>query len=174
MQKIVSIDSLDALKMSIQCETDMQFYYEKAAELVKSDDAEAILKGLAERKRKHRTELVRWYSRISGKKILYLNLGKKHKLNTLKECDQDPNDAVRIAKANEVELKDFYHTISRRLLEANLREYFRKLVQEEEQHLALLESSFVEPLTLDQEPLEEGDRVYDELGSEEGQNIGVG
>lgn len=160
MLKIRSIDSVDALKMAIQCKIDMKNFYEKASTLVKNDDAVAILKGLAEKEEAHRQRLIKIYSKLSGKKILYLNLGRKHKLNTLVKCEDDPNEAVRAAKKNEAEIRNFLVTISRRLYEADLRQFFRQLAMEEEQHLALLESSFEEPLNLDEEATrEDGDNM---------------
>ena len=151
MNTIRSIDSVEAIKMSLQCEIDMHAFYEKAASIVKNDDAEAILKGLAEKESKQKQQLIRAHSEVTGKKLLYLKLAKKHKLESLVKCGDDPNDAVRNAKKNEEELKTFYGTISRRLYESDLRQLFRDLAAEREQHLALLESSFVEPLHLDEE-----------------------
>jgi len=171
MLKIRSIDSVDAMKMAIQCKIDMKRYYEKAATLVKNDDAVAILKGLAETEEAHRQRLIRVYSKISGKKILYLNLGRKHKLNTLQKCEDDPNEAVRIAKKNESEIRNFFITVSRRLYEAELRQFFRQLAMEEEQHLALLESSFEEPLNLDQEPIAEENDDLKEVASADGDQV---
>ncbi len=155
MHKIRAIDALDALKMSIQSSMDLKDYYKNAAALVKNDDAEAILVGLADKKERHRQALIKQYSKTSGKKILYLNLGRKHKLNTLQKCGEDPNDAVRTAKKNEKELKTFFSTVSRRLLDADLRNYFRRLAIEQDKDLTLLESSFEEPLMLDQDELED-------------------
>jgi hypothetical protein len=68
----------------------------------------------------------------------------------LQECGADPNEAIDIAKKNENELKSFYLLISRRLLNPQLRLFFRELVLEEEQYIALLESSFMEPLALEE------------------------
>ncbi len=169
MTNLNSINTLDALKVSIQCEADMQLYYTKAASLVKSDDAEAILHGLSEKEEKNRQRLIKTYSKTSGKKILYLNLGKKHKLSSLLKCGDDPNDAVRTVKKNEKELKDFYQLVSRRLVESELRQLFRDLAMEREQHLALLESLFAEPLNLDIDPadLEESDEYIDNKVSSE-------
>ncbi|MBN1997183.1 hypothetical protein JW935_06495 [candidate division KSB1 bacterium] len=155
IQKIHTIDALDALKMSIQSSMDLKDYYNDAAALVKNDDAEAILIGLADKKERHRQALIKIYSKTCGKKILYLNLGRKHKLNTLQKCSQDPNDAVRTAKKNEKELRTFFSTVARRLVDAELRNYFRHLAIEQDKDLTLLESSFEEPLMLDQDELED-------------------
>jgi rubrerythrin len=144
-----SIDSIEALKLAIQSAMDMKYFYEKAASLAKNDDAMAILKGLAEKEEKHRCSLVKTYSQVSGKKILYLNLGKKHKLSSLLACGDDPNEAVRNAKRNEMAIKNFYLSASRKLLEPFLRLVFLDLALEEEQHIAVLESSFIEPLALE-------------------------
>jgi rubrerythrin len=153
MLKIQTINSIDAIKMSIQCEVDMGKFYLTASGLLQNDDALAILRGLTDKREKHRHDLVRLYSKLCGKKILYLNLGRKHKLNTLLQCPDNANDAISTAKKNEKELKIFYHTVSRRLLEPELRHFFRALVNEVDQYITLLESSFEDPL------LEENDAM---------------
>ena len=152
MQKFNTIDTLDAIKMSIQSESDMKEFYEKAAVLVQSNqEALAIFTSLSEKTEKRRQKLVRLYSKICGKKILYLNLGKKHKLSTLIRCGNDPNEAIDLAKKNETELRSFYIAVSRRLIESALRQLFREFTLERDQHLALLESSFTEPITLNKD-----------------------
>lgn len=143
MQKILTVDPIDALKMSIQSEKEMQAYYLKAASLVTDDDdAKTILLGLANHADLHRQDSIDMYSKISGKKILFLNLDKRHKLTSLQRCPDDILDAVRIAKRNERELSDFYGTISRRFMQQNLRTYFRTMAADNMQHLTLLEASF--------------------------------
>jgi rubrerythrin len=142
MQKILTVDPIDALKMSIQSEKEMQAYYKKAASLVSDDDAKAILMGFARHAEDHRQNSIDMYSKISGKKILFLNLDKRHKLNSLQRCSDDVIDAIRVAKRNERELSDFYATISRRFMQQNLRSFFRQMAAENSQHLALLEASF--------------------------------
>lgn len=142
MQKILTVDPIDALKMSIQSEKEMQAYYRKAASLVSDDDAKAILMGFANHADKHRQNSIDMYSKVSGKKILFLNLDKRHKLNTLQRCSDDAIDAIRVAKRNEKELSDFYATISRRFMQQNLRSFFRQMAVDNSQHLALLEASF--------------------------------
>ncbi|HOC88752.1 MAG TPA: ferritin family protein [bacterium] len=163
MNKIGTLSNVDALKMAIQCKMDMKLYYDRAATLIKNDDATAILLGLAAKEEAHRLQLIRKYSSISGKKILYLNLGKKHKLGTLIPCGDDPNEAIRNTKKNETEIKNFFITVSRRMYQSDMRMLFREIALEEEQHIVLLESSFCEPLNLDQ-PAERNDEgLYREI-----------
>ncbi len=150
MQKIYTIEPIEALKMSIQSEREMQRFYQKAAELVVDQNARSILEGLASHAEGHRNRAVSMYSTFTGKKVLFLNLDKRHKLNSLQRCGDDPNEAVRVAKRNEKEISDFYAMVSRRFLDAGLRAFFRKLAADHLQHLALLESSFLEPLALNQ------------------------
>lgn len=154
MQKMYAIEPIDALKMSIQSEREMQAYYEKAAELLHEEDARSILNGLAAHAEEHRKRATEMYSKFTGKKILFLNLDKRHKLNTLQRCSTDPNDSIRIAKKNEKEMSLFYATVCRRFLDSELRSFFRQFAAEKQQHLTLLEASFVEPLMLDQEATE--------------------
>jgi len=163
MNKIGTLSNVDALKMAIQCEMDMKLYYDQAAALIKNDDATAILQGLAEKEEAHRLQLIRKYSSISGKKILYLNLGKKHKLGTLIPCGEDPNEAIRNAKKNETEIRNFFITVSRRMYQSDMRLLFRELALEEEQHIVLLESSFGEPLNLEQGTERKEEGLYREI-----------
>lgn len=163
MFNLTSVDTMDALKMAIQCEMDMKAFYQQVAQLLQNDDAVSIFQGLAEKEEKHRIKLIRLYSRLSGKKILYLNLGKKHKLGTLQPCPSDPNLAVRQAKKNANELKNFYLTIARRMFQNELRQFFREMALEEEQHIAVLESSFIEPLSLNQSDVHNQERMLREM-----------
>jgi rubrerythrin len=156
-----SLDTVDTLKMAIQCEMDMEAYYSKLALIINNDDAIAILKGLAEKEEKHRLRLIKFYSRQSGNKILYLNLGKKHKLNTLVKCGDNPVEAIRMAKKNEIEVKNYYLSVSKKLFENDLRHLFRELAMEEEQHIAVLESSFVEPISFEQNEIK-SESIYTE------------
>ena len=66
MNKIGTLSNVDALKMAIQCKMDMKLYYDRAATLIKNDDATAILLGLAAKEEAHRLQLIRKYSSISG------------------------------------------------------------------------------------------------------------
>jgi rubrerythrin len=170
MNKIGILSAVDALKMAIQCEMDMKCFYEKAATLIKNDDAVAILNGLAEKEEKHRLQLIRKYSSLSGKKILYLNLGKKHKLGTLLPCSGDANEAIQSAKKNEAEIRNFFVTVSRRMYQSDMRQLFRDLALEEEQHIALLESSFGEHLDLTQNLATEQDAIYREMAAAKNDN----
>ncbi len=155
MQKIYTIDPIDALKISIQSEKEMHAFYKKAVALIKDEDSQSILLGLSKHAEEHREKSMDMYSKVSGKKILFLNLDKRHKLKTLQRCSSDPNDAIRIAKKNEKELSNYYITVSRRFLDPELRDYFRDLATQNQQHIALLEASFEEPLTLDEESEDE-------------------
>ena len=155
MQQIFTIDPVDALKMSIQSEKEMRTYYKKAASLVEDDDAKTVLLNFADHADQHRQSSIDMYSKFSGKKILFLNLDKRHKLTALQRCSEDLYDAIRVAKKNEKELSGFYSTVSRRFMQPELRFFFRKLATDNHQHLTLLEASFEEPLGVDEEPSEE-------------------
>ena len=137
-----AIDVLDALKIAIQATKDLQKFYHDAASNIDSEEGSVIFKRLAQREAQHRKQLIKIYSQISGKKILYLNLNKKHKLNMLAANPSNKFDLVNIAKQNEKESRDFYLSISRRMLDEKTRKMFKELALEEEQHLAILESSF--------------------------------
>ncbi len=166
---LTSIDSDEAIKIAMQSAIDMATYYDKTISLIQNPEANAILAGLAEKHQNHRQTLLKAYSKLSGKKILYLRLNKRHKLSNLIPCGDEPNDAVRNAKKNEDIVKVFYATVSRRVYEPEIRLIFRRLADDEEQNLALLESSFEEPLTLDQEPIPEDVDYAEEMTSTHGE-----
>ena len=153
--KFGSIGALDAMKIAIQSETDMQQFYEEASTFFEIDQIEAVFKGLATKEAQHRKRLIKEYSRLSGRKILYLNLNKKHKLNVLLNFESDPKEIIETARRNEKESRDFYLGIARRLYEPELRKFFRNLALEEEQHLALIESTFTEYFAVPEEENQE-------------------
>jgi len=159
--KFGSIGALDALKIAIQSESEMQQFYEDISTMFEIDDMVAVLKGLAGTEAKHRKRLVKEYSRLSGRKILYLNLNKKRRLNVTLNYDSDPKEIIEVAKKNEKESRDFYIGISRRLYEPELRKFFRDLAFEEEQHLALLESTFAEAFAIPEEENQENTSQVD-------------
>ena len=163
MQKIFTIDPIDALKMSIQSEKEMQSYYRKAASLVQDDDAKAILLSFADHANEHRQNSIDMYSKVSGKKILFLNLDKRHKLTTLQRCSDDVYDAIRVAKRNEKEMSNFYATLARRFMESDLRSFFRTLATDNHQHLTLLQASFEEPVDVEDESEK---NLWDEMAHE--------
>ena len=163
--KLTSIDTEDAIKMAIQCTIDMQDYYEASCSLIQNDDAIAILKGLAEKHEQTKSKLIKAYSKVSGKKILYLRLHKKHRLMSLLPCPDEINDAVDIAKKNENEIKSFYVTVSRRVYQNDIRTLFRQLALDCEQRIALLESSFIETLNLEDEEVKADQNEMREIAS---------
>ena len=77
----------------------------------------------------------------------------------------------RSAKKNENELKNFYLSVSKRFIDTETRQLFRELALEEEQHIALLESSFVEPFNLEQVEPKTEDAVYSALSKADREGI---
>ena len=145
MQRIYAIEPLEALKMSIQSEKEMYEFYQKAKSLFMNDDAQSILKKLMNGCVNNRQESISKYSEVSGKRILYLNLDRKHRLNSLIRCGKDKRESIITAKRNEKELTEFYLTLSRRFLDADLRAFFRTLGDEHQTYLDKLEKKFDNP-----------------------------
>ncbi|MBN1561307.1 hypothetical protein JW998_13725 [candidate division KSB1 bacterium] len=154
MQKIFTVDPIDVLKISMQSEKEMREFYTKAASLTTDDDARSIMSGLANHADAHQQNSINMYTRLSGKKILFLNLDKRYKLMTLQRCADELHEAVRVAKRNEKELSSFYSMVARRFMEPDLRIFFRKLATDHYQHLTLLEASFEETFEDDEETSE--------------------
>ncbi|MDZ7723344.1 MAG: hypothetical protein U5R06_11210 [candidate division KSB1 bacterium] len=150
MHRIYAIEPLEALKMSIQSEKEMTEFYKKAQSLFYNDEAESTLKQMLNACLQNRQKSISQYSQVSGKRILYLNLDRKHRLNSLMHCGKDSRESINTAKRNEKELVDFYMTLSRRFLDADLRAFFRSLGDEHQDHLHKLEKRFENPELFDE------------------------
>lgn len=153
MQRIYAIEPLEALKMSIQSEKEIVEFYKKAKSLFLNEEAQSILKKMMDSSINNRQQSINQYSKVSGKRILYLNLDKKHRLNSLIHCGKNNRESIITAKRNEKELIDFYQTLSRRFLDADLRAFFRKLSDEHQENFEILDKKFNDPSIFD-EPAE--------------------
>lgn len=136
------IDVLDALKIAIQASKDLQLFYREAAAYLDSDEGKLVFKRLAQREAEHRNQMIKIYSELSGKKILYLNLNKKRKLNMIAANRSNPTELLNIAKQNEKESREFYLNMARSVIDDKIRRMFQEMALEEEQHMAILETSF--------------------------------
>jgi len=140
--KLGPIGVLDALKMAIQSEIDMNHFYSEASKKTGDDEIRDIFRKYSREGRKQRNDLQEEYRRISGKRLLYLNLHKKRKLEMHLDLNSDRNGLVSTAKSNIKACLNFYTDISNRLLESDLRSIFRALAEDKEQQLTYLVSKF--------------------------------
>jgi len=150
MQNVYMIDPIDALKMAIQSEREMNNYYRKAVNLFDDEELRSIMNDFSKKASDNRQKAVDAYSSFSGKRILYLNLDRRHRLNTLIRCGSDPKEAIIMAKRNEKELSEFYETVSHRFMQGDLRAFFRELSDFHRDHLSFLETTFEEAAALEE------------------------
>ncbi len=144
MQNVYMIDPIDALKMAIQSEREMNNYYNKAVNLFEDEESRNIINAFSRKASENRQKAINAYSSFSGKRILYLNLDRRHRLNTLIRCGNDPKESIIMAKRNEKELKEFYETVSHRFIQGDLRAFFRELADIHRAQLSFLETAFDE------------------------------
>lgn len=140
--KFGPIGVLEALKMAIQSEIDMGHFYTDGYKKTNDDDVRKIFRKYSREGKRRRQKLQEEYRHISGKKLLYLNLSKKKKLDMIIGQHSDQNGFALTAKQNVQACLDFYSDISNRLLEPEMRSIFRNLAEEKKQQLAYLVSKF--------------------------------
>jgi rubrerythrin len=140
--KFGPIGVLEALKMAIQTEIDMDHFFTEAYKSSSDDEVRTIFRKYSREGKKRRKGLQEEYRRISGKRLLYLNLNRKKKLDMSMVSHPDRNGIVTTAQQNIKVCYDFYSDVSSRLLESDFRIIFRNLAEEKEQQLAYLVSKF--------------------------------
>ncbi len=140
--KFGPIGVLEALKMAIQSEIDMHHFYVDASKNTNDEDLKTIFRKYSREEKKRRQKLQEEYRKISGKKLLYLNLSKKKKLEMILETHTERDELVVAAKENVQSCLNFYSDISNRILEPDKRNIFRNLAEEKKQQLAYLVSKF--------------------------------
>jgi len=90
-------------------------------------------------------DLLEKYRRISGKRLLYLNLDKKRKLEVEVVCHHERQPALEAARRNLNLCVGFYNDVILRLLEPDYRGIFRSLAEAKERQLGLLNATFPVP-----------------------------
>ncbi len=136
------IDDLEALRIAIQSEIDTYNYYRNALKLFSDKDAQDLLTTLAEVERKHRRRLEEKYARLSGKRLLYLNLPKKRRFTKPIDPAASVLDILETAIEQEKDSKDFYEKAAQRTLDASGRRMLEELAEDEQYQMELLEAEY--------------------------------
>ena len=136
------IDDLEALRIAIQAEMDTYRYYREAIKIFTDQEAKKLLAALAEEEKKHRKKLEEKYARLSGKRLLYLNLPKKRRISKPLDPSASVLDILRVAIETEKESLDFYQRAAERTLDARGKKMLQELAEEERQHVEMLEAEY--------------------------------
>jgi rubrerythrin len=136
------VDELEALRIAIQSEIDSYHMYQQAIRHVQDKQGKELLLALAQEEKRHRQELEKEYARISGKRLLYINLPKKRRF--LKEITPSatPLEILTIAIEQEEESLRFFETAAQRTSDLGGKRVFEHLAQEERHHMEMLEAEY--------------------------------
>ncbi len=134
------IDDLEALRIGIQSEIDAYHYYKDAQKHFNDREAKELLAALANEEKKHRLRLEEEYARLSGKRLLYINLPKKRRLAKPFLPEASDLEILSVAIEQEREARDFYEKAAKRTIDPQGRLVFEELIKEEQRHFDLLEA----------------------------------
>ncbi|GAF74039.1 unnamed protein product [marine sediment metagenome] len=137
-----NINAITALKMAIQLEIDSYQLYSDASSAARNENSRGILRLLAEEGYSHKKRLEKLYTELSGRRILALNVKPKLKRREIVSENVSPIEVLEVAIENEKEDLKFYRTAEERTRSLDGKRMFRRLIQEEENHLELLEMEY--------------------------------
>lgn len=143
--KFGPIGVLDSLKLAVQAETDMAQFFAESAKVAPEDTMREVFRRFGAEARSRARDLREKYRRISGKRLLYLNLDKKRKLEVVVTAHRERQPALEEARRNLNICIGFYNDVILRLLEPDYKGIFRSLAEEKERQLALLNATFPAP-----------------------------
>lgn len=136
------IDELQALRIAIQSEIDSHNLYREAIKHVRDKQGKELLRALAEEEKRHRRELEQEYARISGKRLLYINLPKRRRI--VKEISPYATalEILEIAVEQEGESMAFFEKAASRTPNIGGKRVFERLAREERNHKEMLEAEY--------------------------------
>ncbi len=136
------VDELEALRIAIQSEIDSYHMYLEAIRHVEDKQGKELLLALAQEEKRHRRELEKEYARVSGKRLLYINLPKKRRF--LKEITPaaTPLEILTTAIEQEKESLEFFETAAQRTSDLGGKRVFEHLAEEEKHHMEMLEAEY--------------------------------
>ncbi|MDZ7339024.1 MAG: hypothetical protein ONB30_10830 [candidate division KSB1 bacterium] len=140
--KLGPIGVLDSLKLAIQAETDMAQFFSDSAKAATDETMRDVFRRFGAEARATVRDLLEKYRQISGKRLLYLNLNKKRKLEVVVTAPRERQQALQTALSNLNLCVDFYNDVILRLLEPDFKGIFRALAEAKERQLGLLNATF--------------------------------
>ncbi|RKY75166.1 hypothetical protein DRQ12_12350 [candidate division KSB1 bacterium] len=135
-------DELEALRIAIQSKIDLYSFYKDALQHLQNKSCKDLFATLAEDERKQRHMLEKEYTRVSGKKLLYINLPKQRRFVRTVTPNSSEIDILDTAIQQESEAKDFFERTYRLVKDEDTRTTFSEIVEEEQHHIKLLQSEY--------------------------------
>lgn len=144
-------DELEALRIAIQSKIDSYTLYKEASQHVRDKSCKELLTTLAEDERRQRRVLEREYTRLSGKRLLYINLPRQRRFVHSINPNSSELEILETAIQQESDGRDFFERAFRLVIDNDTRETLEELVREEQHHINLLEAEY----TAQQKPEDE-------------------
>ena len=135
-------DELEALRIAIQSKIDSYNFYKEALQHVQNKTCKELLTTLAEDERRQHSTLEKKYTRLSGKRLLYISLPRQRRFIRNIIPNSSELEVLEAAIQQESDGRDFFEHASRVVAGSDTHETFEELVKEEERHIHLLESEY--------------------------------
>ncbi len=136
------IDDVQALRLGIQSEINTYNFYKEALNEITDKDSKELLTTLAVHVKKRQKKLEEKYSRLSGNRLLYLNLGKKPLFFNFFSIDANDLDVLKTAIEHEKNSQIFYEKAAKRTLNVTGKIMLKKLAKEDQNQVDLLQIEY--------------------------------
>ena len=136
------IDDIEALRIGIQSEINTYNYYKEALKEIADKDSKELLATLAMLVKKQQKKLKEKYSRLSGNRLLYLNLGKKPTFYNFSSIDTNDLDVLKAAIKHEKNSQIFYEKAAKRTLNITGKTMLKQLAEEDQNQVDLLQIEY--------------------------------
>lgn len=136
------IDEIQALRIGIQSEINTYNFYKEALNEITDKDSKELLATLAVYVKKRQKKLEEKYSRLSGNRLLYLNLGKKPHFYDFSSIDGNDLDVLKAAIDHEKNSQLFYENAAKRTFNVTGKTMLNKLAKEDQNQVDLLQVEY--------------------------------
>jgi len=136
------LSAIGALKVAIQTEINSYKMYSRSLRFVNNNRSREIIRLLMEEKLNHKKRLEELYTRLSGKRILALNLRFKKLHRQITQHDISPLHLLKLVIWNEKDSVRFYEEAAENSTNPEGRQIFKRLVLDEKNHLKMLEQEY--------------------------------
>lgn len=136
------IDEIQALRIGIQSEINTYNFYKEALNEITDKDSKELLATLAVHVKKRQKKLEEKYSRLSGNRLLYLNLGKMPSFNNFSSMNTNDLDVLKAAIEHEKNSQLFYEKAAKMTLNITGKSMLNKLAKDDENQVDLLQTEY--------------------------------
>ena len=137
-----NLNAVGAIKVALQTEIDSYRMYSKALRFVENSKSLEMIRMLAREELNHKKRLEDLYAKLSGRRVLALNLRFKPVHRHITQKDIAPFRVLEYAIWNEKDSILFYDKASEDCTDLEGKQMFKKLALEEKKHLELFEMEF--------------------------------